>query len=55
MNILQEFTSPDRILKLVVTEGEDGEKAIECEGGDWHTYADLIHLSDNVICLLEIK
>ena len=43
MKILQEITSPDGFLKLVVAEGADGEKAIGFEGSDWHTHADLVH------------
>jgi len=43
MKIIQEFTCPDGVLKLMVAEGEDGEKAVGFEGSDWHTHADLIH------------
>jgi hypothetical protein len=42
MNIVEDHSSPDRILRLIVMREDDGEVVIGFEGYAWHTHGDIL-------------
>ncbi len=42
MKVIEEHTSPDGVLRLVVTLGDDGDTTIGFDGYGWHTHGDLL-------------
>jgi hypothetical protein len=42
MNIVEEHTSPDGFLRLIVTRESGGDVAIGFDGYTWHTHADIL-------------
>lgn len=42
MTVVEEHTSPDQVLRLLVTRSDDGDMSVGFEHCSWHTHGDVL-------------